>query len=546
MFKKSLAKILSTPANTYLLIIISILYFLYAFLILKPYKYKYFSLIDDGQVLIQSTGFVDDCIFRQDCENFVSQTFELGAGRFRPSYWLINNFIYKTLGNNAPLHHQFRIYFLGYLAVLLLYLVLKDLKLNNIGIFIGIMVFMFSFSFSENFIRLGTNEPFQIIFLAIFSLLYLNQKSILKVTNIKKRNYLILLITFLTLTLLLKESTIAIAPVILIIQFLRKETSVNDILLVLVPPLVLFGGIWLSSRSMSVLMREIPNYETNYVISLSEIYENANKVFTSIANSTAPFFKFLIYFGPLGILLTLFRKKKINFIKVNYKFVYWLLFFVFFTFTLFFWRYSLERYQLMSIFSLSVLIAILVSEANLLFRNILNSKAILFFVRSLLLFLFVYLLSIKSLPLNIIKTINYSNRFATLTKFEHDQVKSISDNITNNDIYINGVDVIENWEVLYEIPIHLKYFYGVSTEITLLGNDLSEEGVVFSRSSFESSLDIYEGVLTDLELIAMHKYSVIQYDPLLFRQLLKKFPTKTLIKPPVKESIEYYWELRKI
>lgn len=158
-------------SNLIVLFLISALYILYSTLVIKPFNFNNFSLVDDGQVLLQSSSFLIDCLNGEACIKFLDQTFEFGTSRFRPSYWLLSNFNYGVFGLNATNYHLFRVYVVGYLTILLFAIILLKQKVNWPTVVIMTMVFFTSISFSENIIRLGTNEPYQILFIEIFYLL---------------------------------------------------------------------------------------------------------------------------------------------------------------------------------------------------------------------------------------------------------------------------------------------------------------------------------------------------------------------------------------
>ncbi|MFZ3301100.1 MAG: hypothetical protein WA152_00080, partial [Microgenomates group bacterium] len=74
-------------------------------------------MVDDGQVLLQSSSYFISCVTEFNCSQFIDQTFEFGSSRFRPSYWIINNINFAAFGLNATFYHLFRTYVVGYVIV---------------------------------------------------------------------------------------------------------------------------------------------------------------------------------------------------------------------------------------------------------------------------------------------------------------------------------------------------------------------------------------------------------------------------------------------
>lgn len=528
--------------NILLLTIISIGYILYASVFLKPLTFQHFSLVDDGQVLIQSSSYLEDCIFQQKCGKFLDQTFEFGTSRFRPSYWLINNFLYEAFGNNAQLHHTFRIYVVGYLLILLLSLVFLDLKIGWPMFVVGLLIFVTNYSFSENIIRLGTNEPFQVFFLAIFSLLYLRFRE-------QKPTFPIIfpfLVILLIWTILIKENNIAILPVIVLTEYFYSKNNLGKALKLVAIPSAVFGlGVVLSKILPSTISLNIPVYTSNYVTNPQIILDNAVSNMQLLFNSMSPLLKLALFLSPLLIVIQRTRK-----LLKNEKFYYWLLFTGFFTLILFPWRYVLERYQLISIFGITVVITFVIHiflkfvEENLFSRiQVIQIYKIAF---EMLSFLVIINLFSRGLPVNLAKTINYRDWFSSFTLFEADQVRAIA-RFNDDKVYVNGVDNINNWELLYEVPIHLEFLYGLAPNIKNFDPSVDQMGYIFSRTSFDSVVEIDELARLGYKIVSFNSYHINQIDPLQFRDRFALRPLQTIEAPPLTETgYDYYWEVRRL
>lgn len=516
----------------FILFIISIFYFFYISFVIKPWTFNNFSLVDDGQVLTQNGQYLDSCIKRLDCSLYFDQTFELGTYRFRPAYWIINGVNQIVLGNRADLHHIYRAYVIGYLSVILLALILLRLKINYLVIVFTTLIFMTSFSFSENIIRLGTNEPYQVIFLALFSIMYLCQT--------KNR---VLMIVLLVWAPLIKENNIAILPAILFTEFLtNKKFYLNKQIWLLlgIPFLVFVAGSVIGKFIMPSTTIDMPVYTSNYVAGVKEILNNSQAISAILFSDTS---LLLVLIFPF---LLLFKDIR-NALK-NKEFIYWVLFSVFSIVILTPWKYVLDRYYLVGIFGLNIVMAYIVSQLITLVRNRLNPKftdtAIKVVSFNIVVFLVMSNIFFRGLPINIIKTLNYRNWFEIFTNFEKDQVMEIA-KYNNDGVYLNMINNLDSWEFLYEIPIHLKLLYGIDPNTEMLGSALPKSGVIFSRPSLDMVFDLEKLEKLGYKKVESKSYSIDQVDPQKLKNEFSMRPIQTIFNPPFKkESLSYYWEIR--
>lgn len=528
--------------NIIVFVVITLFYFAYVNIFLKPSDFRSFSLVDDGQVLMQSSSYLEDCLSQFRCLKFVDQTFEFGTSRFRPSYWLINNILYETFGNNPQLHHAFRIYAVGYLTVFLLALILLDLNVGGLLIVTGVFLFTSNFSFSENIIRLGTNEPYQVLFLALFSLFYLKYRK----KRLRSYSITFFLTALLVWTIFIKENNIAILPAIFLVEYFVSKNNIKKVIAFVGIPLLLFVfGVAVSRVIPSTISPDIPIYTSNYITNPLIIIKNAVSNMRLLLNSMSPILKITLLLPPLFI----FIQRTRNIFK-NEKIYFWLLFSGFFTLLLFPWRYVLDRYQLVSIFGLTVVSTFLIDAAiktareKIFFR--LNPILLYTFTFQIFSFWVIMSLFIRGFSVNLAKTINYQNWFTDFTSFEAEQVKKIA-RYNENKVYINGVNNINNWELLYELPIHLKFIYSLEPNVELLSSPLNEGDYLFSRTSFDSVVEINDLSGVGYELVDSNSYEIDQIDPLQFRDQFVAKPLQTIMNPPLKDmGYEYYWEIRRL
>ena len=521
--------------------IVMLLYLSYSCFFLKPWTIKSFSLVDDGQVLMQNGSYFESCLYSKNCSNFIAQTLEWGTGRIRPTYWLLQDLMYSLFKNNATYHHLFRVFGVGLISVLLMTYVLYKMKLGIITTVLSTLLFFTSFSFSENIIRLGPNEPFQVIFLLLFSAFYLPLNSIEK--NSFKKN--ILLILFLILGLFIKENGISLMCAIFATEAILNKTVGLKTVIVTGTPIVVFAGYLLLDKMFPFdLNKTIPVYTNNYLTSPVTIINNAFLIVEILLNSLSPFFKISILLLPIFILSARFRS---NLLGKN--FIYWSAFSFFFVSIMFPWRYVLDRYQLVGIMGLSIFISLIFSNVLNFAMNIMSKSAKnKYFVpvfNIIVAFVFINLFS-RGFSLNLAKTINYRNWYSQFTQFESDQVRALL-KYNNDNIFVNGKDSVSNWEFNYEIPIHLKYLYNTDSNVKLLSNKPTSDAYVFSRSSFDTYISLDEIQKINSVVLDKKTYEISQIDPLAFRQNFIMRPVKTIVYPPLqKEGYNYYWEVRKI
>jgi hypothetical protein len=147
---------------------------------------------------------------------------------------------------------------------------------------------------------------------------------------------------------------------------------------------------------------------------------------------------------------------------------------------------------------------------------------------------------------NIARSINYRNWFLTITQFEAEQVGAIA-RYADQIVYINAKDIINNWEVVYEIPLHIKFFFTGKPEVLRVATPPPDAGVLFTRSSLEPVIDAEFLSKLDYPILESREYSVSQIDTVAFRESFITKPIQTLKTPPLlKEGFNYYWEIRSL
>lgn len=509
--------------NIVALIVLVVIYFLHSFTVLKPTHLNYFSLIDDGQSILNA-DILTSCLQTFSCEKVGEVLVEQEFGRFRPLYWVVQTLQYVALGLDAQAHHVFRVLVVGTGIVVLLFANLMKLRvIPYVGILSGV-IFFTNYSYAENIVRLGPAEPYIVLFVACLPFLLLRD-------TIRKKDFYILSTLLLVSQLVKETSFIYYFPVALIILLSKKEFPQRW--------LAILGFI---SVSMLIIGRIISNpgdsevaYTTKY--QLSGFFTNFISQYNGLNDSTNPLLKLLFISSAFSFVIPSLRK------HIHIKaFIFW-----FITTGISFgilvpWSFVLERYYLIVIFGLAILTGMII---NAFIKRTLeiNNLKIRLAVGGVMLLVISHMLA-AYLGLQYPKSINYSNWYSRFTEFEYEQVKAIAEQIQNSEtIYIDGVDTLDNWEVLYEIPLHLTYLYDINTPLKLASAQvLPENGVIFHREPFVHVLT--SELLSQADIVDQKRYEIEQIDHFKFQQEFRRKPITTLMNPPLNtKPIIYSWTI---
>lgn len=518
-----------------IILIIAILsYLLYARFVLVIKPYDSFSLIDDGEK-IQWGIQLRECLKNKNCNSLKEGLVKNESGRSRTTYILFEGILFQPPLVTPQFQHSFRIYLMGLLMIIPFVLITLEYRAKMFPLLVGLAIFVTNYSFSENMIRLGTSEPYQVILLAWFSLLYIKFN---QVKNIYRNLYVILMVLLITIFFSFRESSIAILPAILLLEVLLSNNgNLKKMIIIFALPTIVYV---VQKRLLAGNYGMGAVYVSNYNINLKYIFENSKNYILTLSVLAFPFLELSIL-----VSVTFLIFKKTRKIILSKEILYWAFLTFCYAAIYFPWKYTLDRYLMISIFCLAVFVSLLlnkviafVSEAPLLRKYSFVFHGILFLIISNIFFI--------GFPKNIVKTINYRDWFVVFTQFESEQVKAIS-KYANSKVYINLADKMDNWEVIQEIPMHLRFFYDGKPKTERLIEPLPSNGYIFSRNSLVNVINFGDSQLLRYQLLESKNYSVSQIDLLAFEKLFKYRPLQALINPPLmKDSQSYYWEIRKL
>ena len=320
------------------ILLLSLTPFFLAVLIMVPRLVSaQFSLLDDGIMLVNTQRILDrDFTMAED----------LQAGRLRPFYWFYYTLIYLLAGMN-PFW-----FYVGHLALFLILLlqirlIMKTLEATHLQIFITSLAFILAMPIIENFYTLSKGEPLQLVFLLAAVL------TLLKPAR-KIRLWRALLIFICTLSaILVKETALAIVPLALawwlFLHIRAQKTDKSERQSALAFFMAAAGAAMvylIIRRNSGAAPLTGGTYTEKYSLSFEAILANAKRWVTQLAF----YFNYLI---PLLIVFVLIAMKR-EFYQAgqNRKFVFWVLWTLFWVISFLPWGFA-EIYYLLP-FSLGI------------------------------------------------------------------------------------------------------------------------------------------------------------------------------------------------
>lgn len=529
-------------SKKYILFLVSVIYLFFVTIVIKPWEFKYFSLIDDPIVLTQTSHYYDDCRSGKGCSLYFRQIFETGSKRFRPAYWLINNFLYKVSGSNAQAIHVIRYYVLGLTAVLAVAVVTLDAGGGVRATLLASSLLFINPSFTENAVRLGTPELYLIIVLPVLSLLYLTRDKF-KIFVRRPAIFYFIFLTLLLLAVFIKESGIVIVAAVLGIEFYEKRSKFDKwfILIGLIAGLLYLIGIRVGSKFPPNTLASFPDYISNYSFLPAFIFSNFINNLKLLFNLTTPLLK-----TDIALIMLLFLTKEGRKFLSQRKTLFPITLSVFYFLVLVPWKYVLGRYHLVTLIGVFAFSGLIIEKAlNIFKESKYFPKKLPEFGFEVLVFVIISNTFFKNFALTYPQSVNYAEWFKIFTKFESEQVQILT-KYPNERIFLNGTSDLDNLEIVYGIPIEQEYLYKQKILVSQLSHQLPKNGFILSRSSLVPVIDP-KLFSTEKDVIDSGYYETKQIDPLRFRDSFLINPIETLANPPLSDSLlNYYWELRKI
>lgn len=492
-------------SNIYIILLMSVSVFVYL-----PTLGIKFSWIDDGWDIFVSKNILQ-AIINFNIPELLVNMFEIDSGRLRPVYWLIQTFIYSLGGSDAHVH-----FFIHYLilmfVVVLIYKLIYFFTKSKYSSFVGSFTYMLLPINAENWVRLGPQEPFMILFV-LLSLYFFIVKGYTKIS--------IFLMVFAFLT---KETAIAVVPAIIAYYFLKKilykDIGKEEIKYVISISLLALLFVFINKINMK-------GYSEFYSFDLSVVRSNyliyINRIQNSFTLSSLFFYTFIL--GNLRPLVN-FQFKKIQHLEIVK--LFFLLVLVFYIFIQSPWIWVLDRYLLPATVFGCIFVGL---EHHTVSRFLRNYKIIYRFV-SFAFMLYLLIFAITSY-FKINQQIVIQQHSTQLIYGINQKIAEVSR--THKNIYINTIDNAATYEPLFEIDIHQKLFFdNVSgIQIDFLENLDNTSGDYVVISSSIAPLGSYK-YKDDVELsstkknygsenfVLVNKFIVLNEPGTIFRQTIKK------------------------
>ncbi|MDQ3008757.1 MAG: hypothetical protein M3Q81_04120 [bacterium] len=530
---------ISTPVRLNLLWATSIIgivicYIVFAKLVFLSQPIRYFSLIDDGQAY-DNAHILKECVLTLECDGAVPILVEKEFGRFRPMYWILQSLQFQIANFDAAAIHVVRVLFIGSLLVLLLVLNIYSITKSVLGALFGTMFFISTYSFAENIIRLGPSDSFQLIFIATFSLLFLHFSKLKKFLSSK------VLMTFMILCLiaasLIRETSIALLPVILGtgIFFGTPDFKMKKLPFILTPFLLIVLGKYVARPESNTL-----NYGGFYSTSVSNILATT-EAYISILLPLTKYLLPLVTLVFLGIILDKLKSK-----FSSRALFYWIITGLCFVAIFLPWQFALERYLLICLFAVAVsvggVVGIAINEIKLFLQN--TSHQYKQYFSAGITVLAVILLSnfyFMTFGLQIAKSLNYAHWYRNYVRYEHDLVTAIAE--TDESLYLNAVNTLDNWEVLYELPLHLRFYFNQERTLEIT-ETLEPNMLVLSTSSLLPVPELSAEIASSSTVVRTNTFEIQQINVLAFRSKLRVHPLQTIMNPDFEtQTINHTWSI---
>lgn len=528
-----------TPIKFLVLILVLVIYFIYSYFILSPQSYKYFSLINDGEGIV-NTHRVKECLTIKKCDEILPNlVFERHFKRFRPAFWMSRVTMQSIAGLDVQLQYEMRVYIIGTIVAVLLFFCIINAGGGVLGAVIGVTIFITNSVFTSMIMDIGSIEPFQVLWLAIFSLFYLNIDKLEK--NIRKL-WIGVILFFLSLILFFtKETSIVLLPVLVLISFFFSRKDKGYVIPVIFSVVIFVIGLLISSVGVkNAIVAGSYNFNPYYVL------KNTVNWITLLSDTLFPLFR--LYVLLLACVLVNAKLSKLIFDK---KYIYWTCLMISFTAILFAWPFVMPRYFFVTIFCFSIVSSVaLIKIARYLEDKVLSFTKNLLLTYFLFWIFFLFITSnilFSSISMNLAISMNFKTSKVLFLEFQHDSLEALS-GLDADKFYVNAIDSLDNWEVLFEMPIHLTYLYNQSPKIIKASSaNLPKSSYFFTRSGMILAVNKDQLKKTNTRTISYREYEAYQIDPSVFKNDFSRRPIQTLVKPPLyKDPLLYYFEIIQI
>lgn len=423
-----------------------------------------FSLVDDSdfaQKYIATSQDLETEGFGSGVESFFTVFPGTEQGRLTPTFWTIFVTRFSVAGLNPQAHHLF--HSIEVLLIFsLLYMVVKDISKSKGTALLSCLFLLLLSPGAENWYRISTQEPGQILTLLLLSL------SVLKS---KKFNWTIIL--FSILFIFSKETSFLLTP-IFFIWWLFEENKKDK-------PKIFKSWVWMSVLSLGFLV-------VLWRLNINNVWAGNNASLSNILPSLKTYWKILTrLYVPQALVLSiptvlwLGKDKQVK--KVFYIFLSW----TFLNFlALLPWKYSLARLTGTMMVGVAVVLSIatylIASKSVEAVRKRGNLSILLLTgVMSLVLIKFSYV--------NFLDGHNFRQTYLAWEKSNGAFLKKVSTMPEDTQVIFNvSTDHFDAHEWIVMMPEYLSVFYG-RDDISM--NFIDEEGIEIKNGNYLAQWSVY-------------------------------------------------------
>lgn len=395
-----------------------------------------FSWVDDGwdiQMCQKFIGFAKSF----DFGHFFDLFFERSNGRFRPVYWLwlIASYL---IGENNPTIHYLLHFILIFATTFLIFKTVFLITKSEWASFFAGSLFLINPINTENWYRLGPQEPIIGFFMIASVFLLLRGKN-------KWLPILLLLLAFFS-----KETAFALFPGVIVVYlgkmlFLKKrDFSLERYFLA---SLIFFGVMLLiTSQTRS-------GYSKFYVFNIQEMTHRFLVYVKITFKSFEPFFILFVFTLLLRIIFS-FKRLRFKFIDDIFLLeVFGGIIFVSFLVVQSPWKYALARYMLPATIGLVIFMGTELDQVNIILKG--KYKRLYKIIAPLFLtFLLFFLLN------NLFITLNHGRGTTHGTTHVQKMIKYLAKDVPQNGkVFLNFAKGEGTIELVVETGMHLELFY---------------------------------------------------------------------------------------
>lgn len=424
-----------------------------SFVLYLPSLFSGWSFVDDGLSAFISSK-LTDAFLRTDWKTFISLLLgPAGSGRFMPFYWIYLWFTFLLSGYTNPLW-QHLIQYLTFLAFIgIFYIFVYKLYANKWVSFLSSLFLITNVITVQDWYRPGPQEARLTLFILIYYFLWI------KFVKSKKIIDIILSFVFLFAAFLMKETSIVLIPLSLLLLFyqliVNKLNFKKSFLYFINLVFAVFLGILVIKMT-----NHNTGYASNYSINLRNIIGNFAYLFNLLREGYFPLIEISFIIFSYRIFSYFSKNKLIKSLKYFKYDLFAISFFLGYTLVISPWSYTLDRYLLPGVCALFIFLAVQIIWLFNFSKNKVKSRTYKW-LTIIRIYLIVSILF--ALTYQVMQSINYVNwllKYNTVMRGLDVSLDNIYKNKSSSNFYLNLDNGGKELEIFDAIPMHMSVFYG--------------------------------------------------------------------------------------